>query len=67
MAEQAREMIWEVNAEGLYTYVSRGCELITGYNPDEIVEKMYFYDLHPRLRLKFLNAKNGFMSCSMRS
>jgi len=47
MAEQAREMIWEVNDEGLYTYVSRGCELITGYNPDEIVEKRYFYDLHP--------------------
>ena len=47
MAAQAHEMIWEVDAEGLYTYVSQSCELITGYKPEEMVAKLHFYDLHP--------------------
>ena len=47
IAEQTRSMIWEVDVEGLYTYVSRACKPITGYTPDEIIRKMHFYDLHP--------------------
>ncbi|MCX5814838.1 MAG: PAS domain S-box protein, partial [Proteobacteria bacterium] len=47
IAEQSREMIWEVDADGLYTYVSPNCELITGYTPEELTGKMHFYDLCP--------------------
>lgn len=47
VAEQAREIIWELDANGLYTYISPKIKSIVGYKPEEIVGKMYFYDLHP--------------------
>jgi PAS domain S-box-containing protein len=47
VAEQAREIIWEIDANGLYTYVSPKIESIVGYKPEEIIGKMHFYDLHP--------------------
>ena len=47
IAEQSREMIWEVNADGLYTYVSQLSESILGYGPDELIGKKHFFDLHP--------------------
>ncbi len=40
-------MHWEVNAEGLYTYVSDISEAVTGYRPEEIIGKKHFFDLHP--------------------
>ncbi len=43
-------MVWEVDAEGLYTYVSNASEAILGYHPDELVGKMHYYDLHPVCR-----------------
>ncbi|MGA1980471.1 MAG: PAS domain S-box protein [Sedimentisphaerales bacterium] len=45
VAENAGDWIWEVNAEGLYTYSSPVVEKVLGYKPGEIVEKKYFYDL----------------------
>ena len=47
IAEQSREMIWEVDADGLYIYVSPYCEQITGYSAEQITGKMHFYDLCP--------------------
>lgn len=48
VAESAGEWIWEVDANGLYTYASPVIEKILGYSPEEIVGKKYFYDLfHP--------------------
>jgi len=47
LAEQSRTIAWEVDAEGLYTYVSPVVEKVLGYRPEELVGKMYFYDLHP--------------------
>ena len=44
VAENAGDWIWEVNAEGLYTYSSPIVEKILGYKPEEIVGKKYFYD-----------------------
>jgi PAS domain S-box-containing protein len=38
---------WEINTQGLYTHVSRVSEAVLGYSPDELVGRMYFYDLHP--------------------
>ena len=45
IAENAGDWIWEINAEGLYTYSSPVAEKILGYKPEEIVGKKYFYDL----------------------
>ncbi len=45
VAESAEEWIWEVNAEGLYTYSSPLTEKILGYTPEEIVGKKHFYDI----------------------
>ncbi len=47
IAEQTGEIIWETDAEGLYTYVSPACTALLGYRPDEVVGKLHFYDLHP--------------------
>ncbi|OPY93404.1 MAG: Sensor histidine kinase TmoS [Syntrophaceae bacterium PtaU1.Bin231] len=45
VTENTREMIWEVDRQGLYRYVSPAVEQILGYRPDELVGKKYFYDL----------------------
>ena len=37
VAEQSMEMIWETDAQGIYTYVSEACVRLLGYRPDEIV------------------------------
>ena len=45
VAESAGEWIWELDADGLYTYSSPVVERILGYTPDELVGKMRFLDL----------------------
>jgi PAS domain S-box-containing protein len=47
LAEQTRTMHWEVDAEGLYTYVSDISREVTGYRPDEIIGRKHIYDLRP--------------------
>jgi PAS domain S-box-containing protein len=47
LAEQSSTIIWEVDAQGIYTYVSHVSEAVLGYCPDELVGRMHFYDLHP--------------------
>jgi two-component system sensor histidine kinase/response regulator len=47
LAEQSSTVAWEVDAQGLYTYVSDVAERVLGYRPDELVGRMHFYDLHP--------------------
>lgn len=47
LAEQTRTLIWEVNAEGLYTHISPASEAVIGYRPEEVAGCMHFYDLHP--------------------
>jgi two-component system cell cycle sensor histidine kinase/response regulator CckA len=44
VAESAGEFIWEVDAEGLYTYASPVVKDMLGYSPEEVVGKMHFYD-----------------------
>jgi PAS domain S-box-containing protein len=48
IAEQSQTVIWEVNMDGLYTYVSELSTAVWGYSADELVNKMHFYDLHPK-------------------
>ena len=45
VAETIGEFIWEVNAEGLYTYASPSVEKTLGYTAEELVGKKHFYDL----------------------
>jgi len=47
LAEQSRTAIWEVNAEGLFTYASPVYLTILGYSPEELVGRKHFYELHP--------------------
>ncbi len=47
IAEQSREVVWEVDKNGLYTYISPLSISVLGYTPDELIGKKYFYDLHP--------------------
>jgi len=47
VVENALEWIWEVDANGKYTYASSVVEKILGYKPKEVLKK-HFYDLfHP--------------------
>ena len=48
LAEQSRTVAWEVDAQGLYTYVSPVSEAVWGYRPDELVGRVHFYELHPQ-------------------
>ena len=45
VAENANEWIWEVNAEGLFTYSNRIVEKILGYSAEELVGKKYINEL----------------------
>ncbi len=47
LAAQSGTIAWEVDAQGLYTYVSQVSEAVWGWRPDELVGRMHFYDLHP--------------------
>ena len=47
IVEQSATIAWEVDPQGLYTYVSQVSEPVLGYRPDELVGRMHFYDLHP--------------------
>ncbi len=46
IAEHASEWIWEVDADGIYTYSSPVVKRILGYEPEEILGK-HFCDLFP--------------------
>jgi len=45
VVENAEEWVWEVDAEGLYTYVSPVVRQILGYEPEELVGRMHYRDL----------------------
>jgi PAS domain S-box-containing protein len=47
IAEQSQTVIWEVDKNGLYTFISKVSKVVWGYEPEELVGKKYFYDLHP--------------------
>ena len=47
LALHSGTVTWEVDKNGLYTYVSAVCEKVWGYRPEELVGKRYFFDLHP--------------------
>lgn len=47
LARQNCSVTWEVDHTGRYTYISDVAREVLGYNPQEIINLMHFYDLHP--------------------
>ncbi len=47
LARHNRVISWELDAAGVYTYVSDMAAEILGYRPEEMVGRMHFYDLCP--------------------
>lgn len=47
LAAQSGTVSWEVNRDGLYTYVSPVCEAVWGFRRDELVGRRHFFELHP--------------------
>jgi PAS domain S-box-containing protein len=47
-AEQSGTFTWEVDADGLFTYVHPVVEEVVGFTPSEIIGTLHFYDLHPK-------------------
>lgn len=57
VTENAKEWIWEVDKNGMYTYASPVVKKILGYKPEELVGKKHFYDLfHPDSRKELKTA-----------
>ncbi len=48
LARQNHSIVWEVDAEGRYVFISEMTRELLGYAPEEIVGHKYFYDLHPQ-------------------
>jgi len=46
LTEHSREVVWEVDNTGLYTYVSPVSKTVYGFTPEEMVGKMHYYDLY---------------------
>jgi diguanylate cyclase (GGDEF)-like protein/PAS domain S-box-containing protein len=46
LAHHSRTIAWEVNSEGIYTYVSDAVYEVLGYTAEEIVGR-YIYDFYP--------------------
>jgi PAS domain S-box-containing protein len=53
IADNAHEWIWEVDAQGKYTYASQTVEKILGYTPEETLQKSFYDLLHPEDREAF--------------
>jgi PAS domain S-box-containing protein len=47
LARESRSLIWEIDINGMYVYISDVSELVMGYRADEVIGKMHFYDFHP--------------------
>jgi len=46
-AETLGGIFWEIDENGLYRHCSPTIENILGYTPDEVVDKMHYYDFFP--------------------
>jgi PAS domain S-box-containing protein len=45
IADYTGEFVWEVNAEGIYTYANSAVKTLLGYEPEELVGKMNCIEL----------------------
>lgn len=49
LALQSRIVNWEIDAEGLFTYLSPAVEGVYGYRCEELVGRKHFFDLTPEV------------------
>ena len=54
VARTTGDWIWEVDAEGRYTYVSPVVEQVLGYTPAEMLGRHYYDFFHPNEKLRVL-------------
>lgn len=47
LSEQNRSFSWECDANGLFTYLDYICEIVTGYQPEDLIGKKSFTDFVP--------------------
>ena len=47
IAELTGEVIWEIDADARFTFVSDASTAVLGYEPSELVGRFHVYDLHP--------------------
>lgn len=70
IVESNQTVIWETDANGLFTYVSPIASQIWGYSPEELIGKFNLFDLHPEAgrdafrkeTMRLLNKKLAFRS-----
>jgi PAS domain S-box-containing protein len=63
VSEHSGEWIWEVDPTGLYTFSSSVVKQTLGYEPEEIINKKYFYDFFkPEIREELKQAALGVFS-----
>lgn len=55
----SRAVVWEVDLDGRFTYMSPVSSTVFGYDPSEIEGKMMFYDFHP-MDVRDYFRKRGF-------
>ena len=48
LSEQSRTYTWEVDEQGLFTFVDNVSEAILGYRSEELIQNKHFYDLCPK-------------------
>jgi len=56
LARHSRTCSWEVDPDGLITYVSDVVTELLGYRPEELVGRVYFHELHPEEQREALKA-----------
>lgn len=57
VSDHVGEWIWEVDSTGLYTYSNNVVSRILGYQSEELVNKLHFYDLFPSDQREALKAE----------
>ncbi|MGF7141060.1 PAS domain S-box protein [Roseimarinus sediminis] len=50
LAEHTSTITWEIDTNGVFTYVSPLCEKLTGYTPGELIGQKHFFDLLPKMK-----------------
>jgi PAS domain S-box-containing protein len=62
IAEHGKSVIWEIDLDGLYTYVSPLCESVFGFTAEETINKKHYYDLFPEdLRDAYVTAASELL------
>lgn len=47
VARHSQSYVWEIDTQGLFTYISESVEPLLGYAARELVGQVHYYDLHP--------------------